>query len=1139
MSAPMYLRCLGQPALFSPSGDLVRFRTRKHLALLVFLVVESRRPHRRDQLADLLWSHAQPHEARHSLATALSVIRSRIGSTTLQTTRESVYLPPGRVETDIDRLLSGNILPNQMTVGLEVESFLDGFDISGSPEFALWKDAQQARLLPALKDALLLQLGWSRRTGDSRSMEETADRMLALDELSEDAVRAKMEARAMAGDRLTALRLFEDWKARLSQELQATPSDLVEGMAVRLRRRGWERTTSPEIPTVRTDQWRDRPFVGRQKEYQVLYDAWELARRGQQVQVLVQGDSGVGKTTLIDRIATASALEGAIVSRTQCYDLDRELPYAALGTLIYGLLDSPGLSGAPPESLAELARTVPDIRRRFPSIPLATTSQGETARIRLAESLYDMLQAISEEHPIILIVDDVHQADDASLAVLQLAMRRSQALRILLVVAARLGDARTEQQRDAFAHGGLPFRSIIVEVLPLSPEDSRALLEGLAPLLRLTPSVSVQQRIVRAAAGIPMALELLFQDWAANGDRSMGLSIDAMTEDLAGSAAPPTFYADILARLARALPVSTRSVLNLAAVLGHRLNDVSLYGVVDLSIGGTMVAMTELVSRRVLRDSGKGLEFVNEMIRAAAYLEIPSSLRSRLHSSIADQLIAKEHEGTEGLGLEIAWHCIRAGRAREGTPYLMQGAKEALRIGAAHEAERALGSAISSLTGQALYDASLLLAEVLHERGRSREALDLLSANVLPVAGHSADRAIALAALAKQCLGIHTSETLYDELPHLEEIVVSVASEPSTKAMAGRAMAYIVSERRDASLASQILKILEPIRHEMLDADTFGQLVLSKALLLYNTGSLSDARALVARGVEELESRRAANLVMVQLRAGLGTLASGSGLYAEALNHYKQAWEIAMRLGNDHQMAMVAGNIALCCGRLGMFVEQLDWVGRAPRTSSLEVTGFKDIQLAYCEASACAWLGKPARSCESIAQIEAHLSDQLPSWMHQGWAFWKADVLSLLGMNSQATLQAAQALAEYNFELLSPAFAGPFARWLSRTAGSDTGRERALALVRGMLEKLGSFDELDQAEILCSWRLLTGSKDAVYLNALRRRLSRLPAHITEHLRRQAFLPTYFEVDVATDPANCGSDDLLIRASSSRDFDQTN
>jgi DNA-binding SARP family transcriptional activator len=70
-------------------------------------------------------------------------------------------------------------------------------------------------------------------------MEELAEQMLALDDLSEEAIRAKMEARALSGDRITALRLFEDWKIRLASELQAEPSETLRRMAARLRQTSW------------------------------------------------------------------------------------------------------------------------------------------------------------------------------------------------------------------------------------------------------------------------------------------------------------------------------------------------------------------------------------------------------------------------------------------------------------------------------------------------------------------------------------------------------------------------------------------------------------------------------------------------------------------------------------------------------------------------------------------------------------------------------------------------------------------------------------------------------------------------------------------------------------------------------------
>ena len=279
MEQRRYLRCLGQPALFAPTGELVRFRTKKHLALLIYLAVENR-SHRRDRIAELLWPKVSPAEARHSLATGLSTLRPRLGPDGLETSRDHVRLEPGRVTLDLERLEAGDVLGNEVTGPLEVAPFLDGFDIPDSAEFTHWKDRQQARLLPMIKDALVVLIDRCRRTGDTRQIERLADRMLALDDLSEEAIRAKMEARAFAGDRLTALEIFEEWRAKLAEELQAVPSDLVEGMAVRLRRRGWERTTLPKIPNVPTDQWRGRPFIGRTAEYRILYEAWEDVRRG-------------------------------------------------------------------------------------------------------------------------------------------------------------------------------------------------------------------------------------------------------------------------------------------------------------------------------------------------------------------------------------------------------------------------------------------------------------------------------------------------------------------------------------------------------------------------------------------------------------------------------------------------------------------------------------------------------------------------------------------------------------------------------------------------------------------------------------------------------------------------------------------
>ena len=86
----------------------------------------------------------------------------------------------------------------------------------------------------------------------------------------------------------------------------------------------------------------------------MLYEAWEGMRQDVSAHAMVLGDSGIGKTTLVERLTTAAGLEGAAISRVQCYDLEREIPYATLGTLVHGLLDRAGVSATPPEALAEI-----------------------------------------------------------------------------------------------------------------------------------------------------------------------------------------------------------------------------------------------------------------------------------------------------------------------------------------------------------------------------------------------------------------------------------------------------------------------------------------------------------------------------------------------------------------------------------------------------------------------------------------------------------------------------------------------------------------------------------------------------------------------------------------------------------------
>jgi DNA-binding SARP family transcriptional activator len=347
--APFRLTCLGPPVLYGPDGDPIRFRTRKHFALLIYLAVEPGIPHRRDRLATLLWGGAEVDEARHSLATALSMIRGRLGADLLEAERESVRLVPGRILTDLQELRRDEVdADDEGPLG----PFLEEFDIPDATDYQQWKDGQHARVLPSVHSAVALRIERCRRRGDSRRMEALGHRLQRIDELSEEAARALLEARAMAGDRIGALRLFDRWRHRLADELGALPSPQLERMAERLRRGGLPRPTMALLAPVPTEQWKERLFIGRGVEFGACYDRWERVQRGEPRHLLIRGESGIGKTTLVERLTTSVALEGASVARVQCYELERELPFGVTGSLVNLLLDLPGASATPPEQLA-------------------------------------------------------------------------------------------------------------------------------------------------------------------------------------------------------------------------------------------------------------------------------------------------------------------------------------------------------------------------------------------------------------------------------------------------------------------------------------------------------------------------------------------------------------------------------------------------------------------------------------------------------------------------------------------------------------------------------------------------------------------------------------------------------------------
>ena len=1104
-----FLRCLGSPELRAPGGEPIRFRTRKHLALLVYLAVEPRQPHRRERLADLLWPDASPSEGRHSLATALSVIRGKLGPRTFESGREAVRFVASDLEVDLDRLARGEILGDELTPPLEMGGFLDDFEVSHAPEFVLWRELRRAHWFPAIRRAFVILMDRCRRTGDFARIEPLADRLLGLDELSEDAVRAKMEGRAFAGDRMSALRIFQAWRQKLEQELGATPSPLVEGMALRLRQRGFEPPGTAHVPTVPTDQWRDRAFVGRGGQYRMAYERWERTAAGEGRHILLLGDSGIGKTTLAERLVTAAGLEGAVSSRVQCYEVEREIPYAAIGTLVRGMLDRPGATGTPPEWLAELARTVPAVAQRFPHLPPARDSEGEAARLRLTEAVHQLATAVAEEHPLILVVDDVHLADDASVAVLHLLMRRTQDQRIMIVLTGR----EPELARSPHASRLMDVRRALalepVELPPLTEEEMGLVVAALAEAAGLPLPPAVRRALLRASAGIPMVAELLFDDWRTHGDQCLALAVGAMTVDAHGEAGQGVFR-QVLDRVFQNLTPVARAVLNLAAILGERLNDLSMYELADLTLAQTLVGMSELTALRVLRDGGKELEFRNELLRGYAYLTVPSPLRRALHGLIADRLLAAEARGEAVPGLMLAWHCYRAGRPQSAAPYLLRGSAQAIRRGAAFEVELALTSAMRALPPEIAPEAQLLLSESLQEQGRWGESIGVLSGiETVDKVSRTKKKVMLLVAESSLVADEQHARTCLALLRDAQEN----EDDPFACARLLHASQWLVyfledhvEAEREFERAGRIVKHVTDLGDRLVVQTAYTVLAwLTRKTFLFP--SILDS---LDRLVIETQSVGISDAGLARLHSVRGCLLISLGQYLNALKSYEAAYELSSRHGDEGRTGAAADNIALCHGRLGDYGASEVWGERALGHLRSGGDPWKTARVSARIAWALGMRGEISRALRRISEVPVASLETSRAWVVQADGLLRADINMVCGEPERAVAQASETLRLSGLAPLSCAYSGTVARWAAKVGqAGDAARGDADALLERMTSEVSLYDAVDQVEVLSArlWHLeRRGVEWSEGRMRLRSGLSRLPVAVENQLRRLQVLP---------------------------------
>ena len=384
----------------------------------------------------------------------------------------------------------------------------------------------------------------------------------------------------------------------------------------------------------------DRSFVGRSDELEALRRAWSTAVHQRPGLVLVSGEAGIGKSSLVSQLVDGLGTEAGVLLG-QCLAFGAEaVPYAAISQILKSLVARHGAdrvrhwAGAGHAALGSLVPALGGDGRL-----------AESQRAQVFEAVADVLLGAARAQPLAVVVEDLHWADvstghllrflDAALQSAPLGPEQSG---VLVLVTYRADEIT----------GRHPLRPIIAELhrrapahLALDPLSDDHVAELIRPLLT-DPSAASITRIVERSEGIPYFAEELARSTGGRG------------------VLPTTLREALLVRF-HTLDDTTQDLLQIAAVAGVEFDQDLLAAVAGQSEGEVERSLREVVEAGLVVVREEDYAFRHAILREVIHDELLPGEHRRLHGRYADLVRAAEPE----ISLKLVHHLRAAGRVDE------------------------------------------------------------------------------------------------------------------------------------------------------------------------------------------------------------------------------------------------------------------------------------------------------------------------------------------------------------------------------------------------------------------------------------------------------------------------------------------
>ncbi|HEY5649915.1 MAG TPA: BTAD domain-containing putative transcriptional regulator, partial [Acidimicrobiia bacterium] len=663
------IRLLGGFELGRDGRVLGQLPLRAARSLFAYLVLNRERAHTRDLLAGIFWPDFDESRARRRLSQALWQVQTTIG------------------ESDADRYLIGT--PDTVRFNPDASSWLDVHEFEaaldraagGDPEdgahlaravelyrgdllagfYDDWLFPDQDRLRNRFLGALERLVDMSMAKGEYEAALVTARRLAQEDEFDEESHRRVMRIAVLLGRHNDAIRQYEECRRILSDELGSAPSPETVALyeaTLEDRAAGGRAAPNPdESPLFGLTE--PAPFVGRDAERSRLAQRLDEVLDGRGGIVLVEGESGVGKTRLLAEMVQDARWRGMDVLWGRSTP-SGGVPYGPLaGALseVVGLRARQLVSRLEPMWAEVLSPLAPALGSNHPAAEGPVRRADEQARMR--EAIVVAFRELAAIGPMLVVLEDVHWADDDTIQALTQIAGRIADHRILFAVSYRHGEAR--ERSDVWQ---------LLRELDRMPHCERLSLAAYSPaqteelirrsLDRAEVSREFSERVHRDTGGIPLFIvETLRALYEKDGLDEAEASPEESPSVRDRLPVTPTVHALIRHRL-EALEPGSRRTLEMVAVHDGDLLLEEIVSGSELDDQAALTALDDLVRRRLVTAGNGTFSAEHELMRRVVYDDLALSRRLDLHRRIAQAIEA--HRPTE---VEVLAHHFVTARIPE------------------------------------------------------------------------------------------------------------------------------------------------------------------------------------------------------------------------------------------------------------------------------------------------------------------------------------------------------------------------------------------------------------------------------------------------------------------------------------------